>query len=426
MKPIFYFVIVTICSSFSSAEIPCGPLKYPTSYESIQDYIDVCKPNNAESLVASLPEEMRSKYTLIYQSRALGEANYLFPRVIFFGLDAKTVASFGGHSSLRGYEAVEFIEFDETEKDFNLYAVRFPEDIGQTGPVTISEKNPNLCIACHVNRKPLWDTYEAWPGVYGSEDDRRPASEQKWYNKFLSNTFGKVGRYKYFSEKEYPRTGFNQEYYPERRNMYFAYALMELNGIKVANELGEIINTNPEIKIFRFAILHAMVCHKDRYSSDENLLKFLPEEALASFNLNYSEIYENTKYHIKKSLSNRQARQDNNIPNNSYRLRNVEFYRMTARLRWILENLGIKNLDNFSMEFGETFTLYPGPHFNVGGLEVHLFKEIMERQESPKLYDLMSKREAEGDVNYNTDEKCEFIRSLSLKELSSFNSSEIN
>ncbi len=135
-------------------------------FESMRGLIESRGIKSVDELIAALPADLRSHYTLVFASRSLQGATPANPRVILFGSDAEFVLTFNGAPTERGSSAVETMEFDARNNNFQFREIQFPADKG--GPVTISEANSARCVACHGQpARPVWDTPPFWPGVYG-------------------------------------------------------------------------------------------------------------------------------------------------------------------------------------------------------------------------------------------------------------------
>ena len=136
-------------------------------FDALQERLRTERIGSVEALVAALPAELRTYYTLAFSSRSLQSATFANPRAILYGSDANFVVTFNGDSSGRGYAAVETMEFDATENRFVFREISFAPD-GDPAARTVSAPNPARCVACHgAPARPIWDVPPAWPGIYG-------------------------------------------------------------------------------------------------------------------------------------------------------------------------------------------------------------------------------------------------------------------
>lgn len=158
------------------------------SVDDLRRQIETEKITSIEELVAKLPAEYLSNYTLAYHSQSLQEASWENPRAILFGHDAKLVLTFNGDLEHSQYDTVELMQFRDDTQSFDLYSLRF-----ENGTAQILE-NPRVCISCHGDPgQPLWSSYEYndqgavhWPGFYGSIHDAplNDKQEQKAFQQF--------------------------------------------------------------------------------------------------------------------------------------------------------------------------------------------------------------------------------------------------
>lgn len=127
-------------------------------------------PQLLESLKKADPELM-SQYLLSFRSRSLQESSTRYPRVIIVGNHARFAMAFNGRKNHSGYDSLEVIDFNESEKKFELREIKFIED---DLPI-LSEVNPSRCLKCHqspqrdqIDPRPNWEPYSMWPGFYGA------------------------------------------------------------------------------------------------------------------------------------------------------------------------------------------------------------------------------------------------------------------
>jgi cytochrome c553 len=146
-----------------SAPAPAGEF----TFDSLSRVISAQHVGSVEELLAVLPEDLRTHYSLVFSSRSLQDASFEHPRAVLFGSNAQLILTFNGDPSQHGFGAVETMEFDASANRFIFREITFPHD--ETQPVArLSDPNPARCVACHDHpARPIWDVPPAWPGVYG-------------------------------------------------------------------------------------------------------------------------------------------------------------------------------------------------------------------------------------------------------------------
>jgi hypothetical protein len=156
--------MVTMCVMLGAAR---EALPDAFDFESLRALVAQQRAGGVEAVVAALPEELRSQYTLVFASRSLQGASWRDPRVVLFGRTARLVVTFNGEPSQRGYSALETMEFNPVGNRFVFREISFTA--GPSGfDVRISDPNPARCTACHGEpARPIWDSAPLWPGGYG-------------------------------------------------------------------------------------------------------------------------------------------------------------------------------------------------------------------------------------------------------------------
>jgi hypothetical protein len=125
--------------------------------------LDSEKPTHAEDLLKRLDPDLRGSYVLMYGSRSMQGSSLDRPRVLVFDpFRASLVLSFAGPGHKRS-DTVEVMSFDTVQKIFSFNRIEFA-----TGQAQITR--PSKCLSCHRER-PIWDSYDQWPGAYGSRND---------------------------------------------------------------------------------------------------------------------------------------------------------------------------------------------------------------------------------------------------------------
>jgi hypothetical protein len=172
------------------------------TYDKIVALIGSHSITSLDELLALLPSEYRSHYTLAYKSESLQCASATSPRVVMYGDDAKTVLAFNGDPKQCGYNQLEVMQFNTKSKQFEFHEISFPAP-GKKDSVHFSQ-NSQKCAGCHADHeasaglRPNWSEYPNWPGFYGeNDDDINQSGQTRSYDIFLKRK--KKGRYKFLT-----------------------------------------------------------------------------------------------------------------------------------------------------------------------------------------------------------------------------------
>jgi len=162
-----------------------APAATAMSFAALERLIADHNVRSIEDLLPLLPADLRSRYVLMFRSRSLHGASFMHPRAILFDPEARLVVSFNGDPGQAGFNDLETIEFDDSDKSFEFREIQFPasaasaataglpaEALSSEGGVRISKPNPEACLKCHGEpARPIWDTHPTWPGAYGERYD---------------------------------------------------------------------------------------------------------------------------------------------------------------------------------------------------------------------------------------------------------------
>ena len=111
------------------------------TYEDLVALIQTEHVTSIEQLLPKLPEELRSSYVLMHDSRSLQGASNDAPRVILFGADARLTCAFAGDAGLPGFDSLECFQFREAERAFDFRQIRFPTKQNGLTEVAFSASN---------------------------------------------------------------------------------------------------------------------------------------------------------------------------------------------------------------------------------------------------------------------------------------------
>ncbi len=197
-----------------------------------------------DDLVQSYPQ-LKTTFTLIYDSQSIQRANKENPRILFFTPNGV----FFSLSTFADSKSLEVISFEKESKRFSFKEIIFNED-----EVTVHAE-PKKCFSCHAG-KPIWENYFTWPGAFGSKDDyvfegrlddfaRVEREEFKNYVENYTNPYLKIlglDSEDYFFDES--KSGKDYLFSPLRRNSYLLYHLGYYNYLTLMGGVSDYYSAN--------------------------------------------------------------------------------------------------------------------------------------------------------------------------------------
>ena len=166
-----------------------------TPYEQLLSILER-RPANIEQVLLALPEELRSNFTFVHESRSphRGDIDRRFPRVVLFSEDARLLLAFTGNPRAASYDQLEVIHFDDARSAFHTSRFILGDAVRRNPALKAAVAGNGAldrdeCTRCHgADVRPIFDSYSLWPGFYGSTADRMLAesSEKRDYQGFLA------------------------------------------------------------------------------------------------------------------------------------------------------------------------------------------------------------------------------------------------
>lgn len=220
-------------------------------YEDLVTLIETNQLQHLEDVLPLLPDELRSHYSLMRDSRSLQGATDVDPRVIMYGRNARLTCTFNGDSNQRGFDTIECFQFRDATDSFDFRQIQFPTGKNGLTHVEYSESNRSVdkkisCSFCHgADPRPNWDSYSHWPGAYGADDDVLQEDAQR-YKGFVANRDAHHPRYQWLIQQDYAQAPYMDGGYfdiDHRPNLRLAEATGRLMGLRdhrmMQQKLGE-------------------------------------------------------------------------------------------------------------------------------------------------------------------------------------------
>ncbi|GLS25739.1 hypothetical protein GCM10007877_14530 [Marinibactrum halimedae] len=156
----------------SRAKVESAPYIEMT-IEGIQAFIEENNITAIEDLLTHFPIHYRTNFSLVEHTRATGESNLEFPRIVVFGADGRFLLNIGTKPDDPMYNKLDVAQLhtDTGQWEFSVF------DFDPPSP-TLTRNDPS-CAECHGthNARPIWGTNAQWIGVFGDNIARGPQAE---------------------------------------------------------------------------------------------------------------------------------------------------------------------------------------------------------------------------------------------------------
>lgn len=169
----------------------------PFGFADVRRIVEEQSIRSVDELLPLLPEDVRSRYILLSDSKSTQEASPSAPRVLLYTEGARFVLAFNGDPDVSGFNTIETAELHPDDPTYVFREIEFHETEAR-----VSEDNPKACAACHRQPlRPSWEGWPKWPEAYFGKDTTSDGSkhaedERKSFKDFVSDR-GASGRYRH-------------------------------------------------------------------------------------------------------------------------------------------------------------------------------------------------------------------------------------
>ena len=141
--------------------------------EGIERFIRENGITKMEQLLNRFPEHYRNNFSLVEITRATGQSNLEFPRIVLFGSDGRFLLNIGTKADDPAYHLLDVMELHDDSGRWEMSVFDF------SGPTPKLTRNDPSCIECHgdKNARPVWGTNLMWDGAFGDHVSPRPQGE---------------------------------------------------------------------------------------------------------------------------------------------------------------------------------------------------------------------------------------------------------
>ncbi len=361
---IFVFLFCTLAKAKELTALEKPPV---INFQGVRKLLQ--SPANWEigRFLSQLPVAYRRHFALQYKSFSNHSATFKYPRIIFFGPDAKLLMGVSGNPLDVNFDTVEFIEYEPTNARYRFYSVHFEKE---KEPQVL--ENPAQCLTCHGgDPKPNWESYSLWPGSYGSLHDRIPygSIENTEFKTFIK-TYQASPRYQSLVKPFYMANGPSEEkqdYFMTPGGVGSGSALSILANFLNRDRIAKKIAASPMHLFYRSAITAALLgCEGsiEDYLSPE--MRMNQKRTFPESESNLTEWYfQNFERRIRVSQEYLGVAKEFIVPHVSTSQQRPEEMLRIARLRYLLDDrkVGALGFSQWSLSISRTaFDFEDGAH----------------------------------------------------------------
>ena len=141
--------------------------------EGIMEFIEKNEIKSITELLNTFPDHYRTNFTLVENTRATGQSNLKYPRIVLFGSDGHLLFNIGTLKSDPLYNELDVAQMHEDTGKWEFSVFDFKGDKPKL------RRNPESCNECHgsENSRPVWGTNHFWPGMFGDNVAKGPQAE---------------------------------------------------------------------------------------------------------------------------------------------------------------------------------------------------------------------------------------------------------
>ncbi|MCC2604647.1 hypothetical protein [Planctobacterium marinum] len=144
----------------------------PMTVTGVAEFIERHDISSVTGLLAHLPRHYRTHFSLLEHTRATGQANLEFPRIVLFGTDGQFLMNVGTKPDDPTYHLLDVAQLHSETGHWEFSVFDF------SGSKPTLKRNDPSCQECHgsSNARPVWGSFLEWPGVFGDSiiDGPRP------------------------------------------------------------------------------------------------------------------------------------------------------------------------------------------------------------------------------------------------------------
>ena len=139
----------------------------------LKAFIERNKITRIDQLMRSFPDHFKTNFSLVEHTRATGQSNLDYPRIVIFSSDGHLLMNIG---TLREDPKFDMLDIAELHTDTGRWEFSV---FDFSGPAPKLKRDDPECLSCHApdNPRPIWGTNLLWPGVFGDNIAEGPQGE---------------------------------------------------------------------------------------------------------------------------------------------------------------------------------------------------------------------------------------------------------
>jgi hypothetical protein len=152
---------------------PPKPNQPVMTTDGIYQFIQQQNITTIEQLLGSFPDHYRNNFSLVETTRATGQSNLAYPRIVLFGPDGRFLLNVGSKADDPKYKLLDVAELHEDTGNWEFSVFDFSKE----KPTVM--RHDASCYECHgdKNARPIWGTVLEWTGVFGDNIAPGPQGE---------------------------------------------------------------------------------------------------------------------------------------------------------------------------------------------------------------------------------------------------------
>ncbi len=228
------------------------------------------KVKSVAELIDATPSHIRDSYTFMEKSSGLHKVSLEFPRIIFFGTDARFLMALGTDPSDKRYNVVEFAALSPETGIWDYRTMSFEDD------GLVLNDDSDSCTACHgAPSRPIWGGYPTWSGAFGEQDNILTEGQISKIQAIKSDPTALGGRVRNLNFPNDHTIVNNKNIYLPSRSYGYANTVFNFElGPAVADGIANRLKSRDDWDVLKYELVEAGYCNDSFYELADVLKKY--------------------------------------------------------------------------------------------------------------------------------------------------------